>query len=147
MSYATLEQLTTRFGEALLLQLTDRATPPAGAIDADVVARALADTDAAIDGYLAGRYALPLAATPALLVPIALALAIYALHPFTPEQKIADDYKAAVADLDRIAKGVIRLAAPGPSGAGGEPQGSAVSGVETIDRERELTPESMSGFI
>lgn len=142
MSYATIEQLTTRFGEALLLQLTDRASPPAGAIDIDVVTRALADTDAAIDGYLAGRYVLPLASTPALLVPIALAIAIYHLHPYTPEQKIGDDYKAAIADLDRIAKGTIRLPV-----AGVEPQGSASAGVETIDRERELTPESLTGFI
>ena len=142
MSYATLEQLTTRFGEALLLQLTDRAQPPAGAIDADVVARALADTDAAIDGYLAGRYALPLAETPALLVPIALAIAIYRLHPYSAEDKIADDYKMAIADLERIAKGTIRLPV-----AGIEPQGSAASGVVTIDRERDFTPENMRGLI
>ena len=55
MTYATLDQLTDRYTERLLRQLTDRAAPPAGAIDAEVVDRALADTDAVIDGYLAGR--------------------------------------------------------------------------------------------
>ncbi len=142
MTYATLDQLTTRFGEVMLLQLTDRASPPAGAIDEDVVAQALSETDAAIDGYLAGRYALPLAVTPALLVPIALAIAIYRLHPYSPEDKITADYKAAIADLDRIAKGTIRLPV-----AGLEPQGAASSGVVTIDRERDFTPENMRGLI
>jgi phage gp36-like protein len=140
--YATLEQLTTRYGETLLLQLTDRASPPAGAIDPDVVGRAIADTDATIDGYLAGRYALPLAAVPPLLADLAAAIAIYKLHPFTPESKIADDYKAAIADLGRIASGTIRLPA-----AGIEPQSSGAGGVETIDRERPLTPENLNGFI
>ena len=67
MGYVTQQQLVDRFGERLLLQVADRADPPAGTINADVVARALADTDAMIDGYLAGRYILPLAATPPLL--------------------------------------------------------------------------------
>ena len=142
MSYATLEQLTLRYGEALLLQLTDRAEPPAGAIDTDIVTRALTDTDATIDGYLAGRYALPLTSTPDLLVDLAQAIAIYKLHPYSPEQKIGDDYKSAIADLGKIAAGTIKLPI-----AGVEPQSSGASGVETIDRERPLTPENLTGFI
>src|SRR5690606_6605607 len=51
------------FRRPLLVALTDRAEVATGEIDQDVVDRALADTDAMIDGYIAARYALPLAAT------------------------------------------------------------------------------------
>jgi len=140
--YTSLTQLTARYGERLLLQVADRADPPAGAIDAAIVAQALADTDAVIDGYLAGRYVLPLASMPPQLPPIAQAIAIYKLHVYEPEKKIADEHQAAIADLVRIANGVIRLAV-----AGVEPTSSGASGVETIDRERDFTPEKMTGFI
>lgn len=142
MSYASLQGLIDRYGERLLLQVTDRADPPVGAIDADVVNRALDDADAVIDGYLAGRYVLPLATVPAVLVPIAQAIAIYKLYVFQPEQKIVEEYKDAIADLVRISNGVITLQVAGvaPASAGSE-------GVETIDRPRDFTPENLQGFI
>lgn len=142
MGYVTQQQLVDRFGERLLLQVADRADPPAGTIDADVVARALADTDAMIDGYLAGRYILPLAATPPLLTDLAAAIAIYKLHVFAPDQKIADDYKDAVSTLTKIATGTVKLPV-----AGVEPAGAGSAGVVTIDRERDFTPENLKGFI
>lgn len=142
MSYITLDQLTDRYGERLLVQITDRAAPPVGSVDTAVVNRALADTDAVIDGYLAGRYALPLAEVPPLLTDLGQAIAIYKLHMFEPDPKIAQDYKDALASLDRIAKGVIRLPVTGI-----EPESSGASGVVTIDREREFTPENLTGFI
>jgi len=142
VNYASQSALVDRFGERLLLDLTDRADPPAGAVDSAIVDRALADTDAVIDGYLAGRYILPLATTPPLLADLALQIAIYKLHVFAPDQKIADDYKAALAMLGKIADGTVRLPA-----AGVEPASSGSGGVETIDRERPLTPENMTGFV
>lgn len=146
MAYATLDQLTTRYTEQLLLQLTDRAVPPAGAIDQAVIDRALADTDAAIDGYLAGRYVLPIGETPPLLADLAQAIAIYKLHPFTPNDKIDKDYRDALASLAAIAKGTIRLPLPG-LGAGDEPASSGASGVVTTDREPVMTADSLRGFI
>ncbi|MCX7284402.1 MAG: DUF1320 domain-containing protein [Novosphingobium sp.] len=142
MSYATQALLVDRFGERLLLQVADRADPAAGAIDADVVDRALADTDAVIDGYLAGRYVLPLASTPPLLVDLACAIAIYKLHIYEPEKKIADDYKDAIATLTKISTGTVKLPV-----AGVEPAGAGSAGVVTTDRERDFTPENMRGFI
>lgn len=142
MSYTSQQVLVDRFGERLLLELTDRADPPAGAIDAAVVDRALEDTDAVIDGYLAGRYALPLAVTPPLLADLAAQIAVYKLHITSPDPKIGDDYKAAIATLTRIADGTVRLPA-----AGIEPTSSGSAGVEAIDRERPLTPENLAGFI
>jgi len=143
MPYATLQQLVDKHGERMLIELTDRADPPTGEIEEDVVARELANADAMIDGYLAARYKLPLAELPALLVPIAQAITIYKLHVYSAPEKIAEDYKSAVADLDRIAKGTIRL----PGAAGIEPPSSGASGVQTNDRERPFTEGNLKGFI
>ncbi len=142
MTYASQQQLIERFGERLLIQLTDRATVPTGVIDPAVVTRALTDTDAVIDGYLAGRYALPLETTPPLLADLAQAIAIYKLHPYAPDAKIDQDYKDAMATLARISTGTVKLPI-----AGIEPVSGGSAGVEAIDRERPLTPENLGGFI
>lgn len=142
MTYATTEQLEDRFGRRLLIDLSDRADPPAGDPDPDVIDRALADADALIDGHLAGRYILPLAAIPPLVVDLALVIAIYKLHTFSPDPKIAEDYKMALHSLEMISKGTIRL----PS-AGVEPPGTGGGGARVTDRERPLTAENLKGFI
>lgn len=142
MTYTTLDNLIARYGEDTLRRLTDRATPPAGAIDAAVVGRALADADAVIDGYLAGRYRLPLSSTPPLVADIAASIAVYRLHPKSAPDKIEADYRDALASLDRISKGVMRLDV-----AGVEPDASGASGVRTTDRERPMTADNLKGFV
>lgn len=142
MPYATLQQLTDRYGEAMLIDLTDRESPPTGAVVTAVVDRALADTDALIDGYLAGRYALPLSEMQPLVVDIALAVAVYKLHREVAADKIKADYDAALRQLRDISSGAIRLSA-----AGIEPAASGSSGVRTNDRERDMTPDNLRGFV
>lgn len=142
MPYCTLEQLTDRYTERLLLQLTDRADPPAGAIDADVIARAIADSEAVIDGYLGVKYQLPLSETPPMVVDLAQSIAIYKLHPYEPDQKIRSDYEQALKTLLQISKGDIRLPV-----AGLEPASQSGSGVITNDRQRPFTEENLQGFI
>jgi phage gp36-like protein len=142
MSYATLQQLTDRFGGRMLIALTDRADVPMGAVDTTVVTRALTDTDALIDGYLMARYVLPIVATPPLLTDIALAIAIYKLHTYAPDPKIEADYKDALRTLQQIATGTIRLQV-----AGVEPADQGGSGAMMTDRDRPLSAENMTGFI
>jgi phage gp36-like protein len=76
-SYATRQDIVDRYGESALRIAADRD----GNAEADqqAVERALTDAAARIDSYLARRYALPLAATPPVLVGIAVDLALYAL--------------------------------------------------------------------
>jgi phage gp36-like protein len=143
MPYATLASLTARYGADMLVDLTDRAMPPAGEIDAGVVDEAIADADAIVDGYLAGRYALPLSGTPRLVQTLAEALAVYKLHAQVAPDKIEKDYRDALKLLQQIATGEVRLA--GLDGA--EPAASGGSGVRTTDRARPLSPESMKGFV
>lgn len=142
MTYATQTQLTQRFGAAMLVNLTDRAEVASGMIDADVIDRALADTDAMIDGYLAPRYILPLAEVPPLLADVAMQIAIYKLHVTEPDPKIAKDYDTALKMLRDIGSGVVRLSA-----AGVEPAGANANGVVVTDRARPFNAADMTGFI
>lgn len=142
MPYTTQDVLVARYGESMLISLTDRASMPTGAIDSSIVDQALADTDAMIDGYLAVRYALPLASTPALIANLAATIAIWKLHIFQPDPKIAADYASAVNQLAAIAAGNLRIPVDGiaPTGTGG-------SGARVTDRARPLTADNLKGFI
>lgn len=142
MSYATQAMLMTRIGEQMLIRLTDRAEVPTGQIDASLVAQELANADAIINGYVGNRYRLPFDSVPVQIPDLALSIAAYKLHVFTADQKIKDDYDQAIRTLRDIASGVFKLDA-----AGVEPASSGGSGVQFIDRERPLSPESMTGFI
>ena len=142
MTYCILAQLTDRYGEDMLRELTDRSVPAAGAIDTDVVNRALADTDAMINGYLQGRYQLPLVATPELLTDIAQAIAIYKLHRHAPSEKVQRDHDAALKSLRDISQGVIKL-----NIAGVEPAGTTGGTIETNQTTRPMQGGPMDGFI
>ncbi|TMV09821.1 DUF1320 domain-containing protein [Ruegeria sediminis] len=142
MAYTTLAELTDRYGDAMLVSLTDRADTPTGTIDTGVIDRAIAGADAQIDGYLKGRYKLPLAATPPILADLAQAIACWKLHLYDPPAKVKADYEEAVRQLKDIARGIIVLDV-----AGVEPEGSGASGVEITDRERPLTADNLKGFI
>ncbi len=142
MTYATQTQLIQRFGAAMLVNLTDRAEVATGVIDTAVIDRALADTDAMIDGYLAPRYILPLAEVPPLLADIAMQIAIYKLHVTEPDPKIGKDYDTALKMLRDIGTGAVRISA-----AGVEPAGASANGVVVTDRERPFAADQMKGFI
>lgn len=143
MSYCTKEQLVERYGEQLLVQLTDRAEEATGEIVDDVVARAIADTSALIDGYLKTRYQLPLPSTPPLLVDLALQIAIYKLHLNIASEKISNDYRDAMKMLREIASGDLRLDVEGA-----EPAGSDAAGdVRTNDPPRPMTGTNMKGYV
>lgn len=121
MSYATKQDMINRFGAEELIQLTDESG--AGDIDDDMLDRAFADADADINGYLAGRYAVPLANTPPVVTRLACEIARYHLYNKAAPETVAQRYKDAIRTLEGIAKGLIgigldALGAPiAPSGA------------------------------
>lgn len=123
MSYATVTDLQSRIGEPRLVQLTDLADPPQGLVMGSVAQKALDDASAEIDGYLAGRYALPLAApVPGILLVYCVTIAHYRLLGDKADEVTRADYKAAIDYLRGVAKGDILLMppadAPVPTGAG-----------------------------
>ncbi|KXF92091.1 gp436 family protein [Phaeobacter inhibens] len=142
MAYTTAGELTNRYGLSLLVSLTDRGEIATGQVDQGIVARAVDDADAEIDGYLKGRYRLPLSTTPPLVAALSRQISIWNLHTFDAPEKIEQDYKNAIAKLKDIAKGVIVLDV-----AGIEPQSSGSSGVMVTDRERPLSADSLKGWI
>ncbi|MDD3610466.1 MAG: DUF1320 domain-containing protein [Halothiobacillaceae bacterium] len=121
MSYATLADMSVRFGEAALIELTDRTG--VGHIDMSVLDEALADAAAEIEGYLTGRYALPVAVVPPLLARIACDIARYRLAAERASEEMRARYEDARKMLHAIADGRVRLGiAPALSavpGAGG----------------------------
>ena len=132
MPYATQANLVDRFGETELVQLTDRATPPAGTIDATVVTRALTDADNKINSYLAARYTLPFASVPEILLQLACDIARYYLYEDRVTEIVQKRYDNAIAQLRDISAGKASLgldaegdvAAPaaggGPVASGGD---------------------------
>ncbi len=143
MLYVSQAQLVDRYGNKMLLDLTDRATPRSNVIDAAVVTRAITDAGALIDGYLAGRYQLPLVSIPALLLPVASAIAIYFLHGQMTTEKIRLDYQDAVKTLSSIAAGSVRLDV-----AGTEPAANSSSGnPQTNNPARPVQNGPIGGFI
>jgi len=112
--YATAQELEKRLGgEEALVILADRDGD--GVADAELVERALTDATAEIDSYLAGRYNLPLATVPAVLVRLACDMAVYRITSeygagLTEERR--QRYEDAVAWLKRAASGDVALGLP-----------------------------------
>ena len=108
MTYATQADMVERFGHEELAQRTDRFEGLT--IDEVVLGRALADADAEIDGYLATRYTLPLASTPAVLVRLACDITRYQLFGDKVPDSVRQRYEDAVGVLKRLAAGSVQLA-------------------------------------
>ncbi|EKE78433.1 gp436 family protein [Oceanibaculum indicum] len=120
-AYITQQQLIERYTEERLVDLTNQRQD-GDQIDQEALDRAIADAEAAVNGYVGVRHALPLPVVPELLTQIAAAIVFYQLHVETAPDKVAADYKAAIAKLTDIATGKITLPGlPGqsaPAGAG-----------------------------
>lgn len=110
MAYATPAAMVERFGEEEVRQLSDRAG--VGAMDVSVVETAIEDADNEIDGYVGGRYDLPLPSAPPILKRLSCAIARYRLFRTLPPDDVRQDYEDAVDALKRIASGTIRLPVP-----------------------------------
>lgn len=106
--YADASQMITRFGESELIELTDKSGQ-AGELVQTVLDGALADASATIDGYLAGRYALPLVSTPPVLIPICCDLARYQLYDEQASEQVSNRHKNAIRFLELVASGKVSL--------------------------------------
>ncbi|WP_136414822.1 DUF1320 domain-containing protein [Herbaspirillum sp. ST 5-3] len=102
MPYATRTDLEQRYGEDEVAQR--EAALPAGAVD-----RALADADALIDGYLSGRYVLPLSPVPGILPQLACAIARYNLLGDSATERSRNDFTDAIAWLRAVQDGRVLL--------------------------------------
>lgn len=139
MTYASADDLVERAGEVELVQVADRDDD--GTPDPEVIAAALVHADNIANGYIATRYALPLAGTYDLLRTWAVSIARYFLHRDGAPDHVRDDYKDAIAGLKDIAKGVVLL--PGADGA--SPAAAAGTHSAVIPPET-FTPANLVGW-
>ncbi|MCG8993219.1 DUF1320 family protein [Laribacter hongkongensis] len=122
--YASRDDMVKRFGEKEVVALTDRNY--AGQIDDAVLQAALESASVEIDGYLGGRYPLPLAQPPKILACYACDIARYRLCGSNTQltEDIRDRYRDAVKFLELAASGRVTLG--GMPGGGPAPVDNTV---------------------
>lgn len=139
MTYATQQNMIDRFGSQDLIELTDRAQ--LGVIDATVLGQALADADAEINAYLTGRYTLPLASEPPVLVKFAADIAYYQLFDACVPERVEARYGNAIKFLRSLANGQVSL--------GLDPENlpvADVGGVQVSAPDRVFNADSLAGY-
>lgn len=137
MAYATVADLVAEFGEREVIELTDRFDPPIGVVDQAVAQGALDRAGAVIEGYLAGRYALPLPAVPPLIAGIARDLARHALYTSAMPEVVQARYDAAMKQLKAIGDGLMALPLP-PAGS----PATGLGGIAVRTRDKNADFES-----
>ena len=111
MDYCTIEDIETHTSTPTLIQLT--SDDGQEEVDRVVAQEAILYSSTLIDGYLRGRYTLPLDTHFPLLRILAIDLSIYRLYTRRMRNEmpevIDNNYKNAIATLRDIQKGVITL--------------------------------------
>jgi len=144
MSYATPQDIINRYPNRDLVQLTNE-DPTITTINTAVLQQALDDASAEIDGYLGGRFTLPLTDVPEVLNRLACDLAIYRLQSLRPIHDLADArrrYDDALAMLSKVASGEMTLGI----GADGNETAIAQGAEEVLGPVRIFNRKSMRGF-
>ncbi len=144
MSYATPQDLINRYPNRDLVQLTNE-DPTITTINTTVLQQALDDASAEIDGYLGGRFILPLTDVPEVLDRLACDVAIYRLQSLRPIHDLADArrrYDDAIAMLTRVATGEMTLGI----GADGHETSIALGAEQAEEPLRIFSRKRMRGF-
>ena len=143
--YATVTDMIARFGETQIIRLSRPEDLTAETVDEAKVNLALNDATAIIDGYVRGRYLVPIAVPPDSIVRAACILARYDLaqgERTDPSEEMAKGRKDVIAWLENISKELVQLDLP-PAAAAGPAVGS---GPRMSDRPRIFTDETLRGF-
>ncbi len=144
MSYATPQDIINRYPNRDLVQLTNE-DPTVTTINTTVLQQALDDASAEIDGYLDGRFALPLTDVPQILNRLACDVAIYRLQSLRPIHDLADArrrYDDALAMLTRVAAGEMTLGVA----SDGQETSIAQNAERVTGPRRVFTRKTMRGF-
>lgn len=142
MAYATLTDIERQMDPVDLVQLTDDGRT--GEIDTDVVDRALADADEEVDGYLGGRYPVPLDPVPGIIRKTSVDIAIWNLwsrrRAEVPEAR-KTRYENAIRFLGKVAEGKISLGSEDPDG-----NPPSASGIGSTGEDQVFTPSKLGRF-
>ncbi|MCK8043924.1 DUF1320 domain-containing protein [Shewanella sp. 1CM18E] len=111
--YASPDNMLSRFGEQDLVLLTERVDSVPGEINQALLSQTLIDASAEIDGYIVGRYSLPLATVPTVLERNCCDIARYFLYGDRAPEQVEKRYQAVVKFLTSVSKGDISLGLDG----------------------------------
>lgn len=116
-AYIDAAALRQRFGQEID-QLIDAEPDADPAVPGNVekLARACEDAQSLIDGYLGGRYTLPLVNVPSLVASWAADIARFKLWDDRAPEEVRKRYEDALAQMKLLANGAITLP-PGSDGA------------------------------
>lgn len=108
--YCAADEMTNRFSEEELIQLTDK-DGSVGAIVTEVLEQSIADASATIDGYIGGRYQLPLSSVPSILHRLCCDIARYFLYDdqLGEEHQATKRYESAIKYLEQVSNGKVQL--------------------------------------
>ncbi|CAM4094446.1 gp436 family protein [Acinetobacter pragensis] len=117
--YATVEAMKRKFGETLLIRLTDTEKPYQGVINMEKLDSAMQEANSEIDAYVGSRYPLPLQVIPPFLVNIGCNLARYysVTGDLSDNDPIKNRFESSIKTLTKISKGELTL--------GGSPAGES----------------------
>lgn len=143
--YATVADMIARFGETQIIRLSRPEDRTAETVDEDKVNIALTDATGVINGYVRGRYLVPIAVPPEEIIRATCILARYDLaqgEHTDPSEEMGKGRKDIITWLENIAKELVHLDLPSAA-----PVGPAVgSGPRMSDRPRIFTDESLRGM-
>ncbi len=162
MIYATRQDMTQRYGERELIDLTDRDDTQQ--IGMTVLNRALEDAVATVDGFVGKLYRLPLLGcakpatvvsgavtyvSPPVLTRITCDLARYYLYTDLPdEHEVSRRHKIAMAELKSLAEGKTQLVCPWGGSPGAALDADPLESQEVMHSfaRPALNADSLRGF-
>lgn len=124
--YCSKQDVIERFGEQEIIELTDRQL--IGSIDDNVLEQAINDACAKIDGYIAGRYTLPLNSVPKVLISLACDITRFHLYDEVTTDVVTKRHDDAIAFLKSVSKGEVSL---GISHSGDAPASSDLAEMQS----------------
>lgn len=144
MAYITQTEYVDRYGEAETIRLTDEDRTRV--IDTAKLAEALEDASDFIDGYLAKRYAVPLASAPRLVKGMNAILGRELLHKSLVMPALTEEADRVRQQLKDIARGIMSLPID-PAGVEEATTGSGMSYSSGDGPRPTFSDESFSGFL
>ena len=109
--YATVKAMKLKFGETILIRLTDTERPYQGVINMEKLNSAMNEANSEIDAYVGSRYPLPLQVIPPFLTEIGCNLARYyaVTGDLSENDPIKNRYESSIKTLTKISKGELTL--------------------------------------
>ena len=146
MSYCDLDDLIAALNEQTIIDLSNN--DPSPSVNQDNIDEAIGKAEREINGYLRGRYILPLDTIPEDVKDIAVDIALYYLYKRVPDEiteEIVNSYKLRIARLKDIKDGNFLLDIPVEGPSNSETGGAGIR-VNKSTRDKVYTKACLNMF-